>query len=58
MTYITEYRIERSKELIKAKRYKIYEIAQMVGYPDVKYYCKIFKKVTGISTGDYQKING
>ncbi len=57
ITYLTEYRINKSKELLASDRYKIYEIARMVGYPDVKYYCKVFKKVTGYSTGEYLKIN-
>jgi len=56
IAYITEFRIEKSKELLKTEKYKIYKVAEMVGYPNVKYFCKIFKKITGISTGDYMKI--
>jgi two-component system response regulator YesN len=56
ISYLTEYRINKSKELLWSKKYKIYEIARMVGYSDVKYYCKVFKKVTGYSTGDFLKM--
>lgn len=58
VTYLTEWRINKSKELLLSRQFKIYEIARMVGYADVKYYCKVFKKVTGYATGDYLKIKG
>jgi two-component system response regulator YesN len=57
IAYLTEYRIEKSKDLLLSRQYKIYEIAKMVGYSDVKYYCKVFKKITGHSAGDYLKLS-
>jgi two-component system response regulator YesN len=56
ISYLTEYRINKSKELLLSKKYRIYEISRMVGYSDVKYYCRVFKKVTGYSTGDFLKM--
>ena len=52
--YITQYRIHRAMELLKDCRYKIYEVAEMVGYRDVTYFGSIFKKKTGMSPSDYQ----
>lgn len=52
--YITQYRIHRAMGLLKDCRYKIYEVAEMVGYRDVTYFGSIFKKKTGMSPSDYQ----
>ena len=46
--YITEVRIERSKELLRDKRFKLYHVAQQVGYSDSNYYAKAFKKQTRV----------
>ena len=45
--YLAEYRVKMAKILLKTNEYKIYEIGQMVGYPNVKYFNKIFKTYTG-----------
>lgn len=52
--YITRKRLERSKELLADPSRKIYEIAQMTGYADVSNFIKVFKKMYGISPGDYR----
>lgn len=52
-TYLREYRIHKSKELIINSDLKIYEIAQKVGYNDAKYFCRVFKSVTGLTTGNF-----
>ncbi len=56
ISYITDCRIEKAKILLKNRNIKIYEIAAMIGYTDAQYFCKVFKKVTGISTGEYLRI--
>lgn len=52
--YITSRRLEKSKEFLKDKSIKIYEIAKMTGYADVSNFIKVFKKKYGISPGDYR----
>lgn len=54
--YLTTVRIEKAKSIIKNSDYKIYEIAERVGYPDAKYFCTIFKKVVGMSPHQYKRI--
>lgn len=51
--YLTQLRIEKAKNLLKEGKHKIYEIACMVGYNDVQYFCRVFKKVTGLTTSEY-----
>lgn len=53
--YITAYRIEKAKELLKSTNLKSYEIAEMVGFLDESYFSRAFKKVTGQSPSSYKK---
>ncbi|MCU6791096.1 response regulator [Paenibacillus sp. WQ 127069] len=52
ITYLTQYRIEKARELLASGHYKVYEVSSMVGYQTVQYFSKTFKKVTGLSPGD------
>lgn len=53
--YLDEVRIENSRRLLKNDNYKVYEIAQLVGYSNVDYFHKKFRKHTGISPVEYRK---
>lgn len=55
--YVIKYRIQKAKELMKIGGLKIYQIAEMVGYEDEKHFSQLFKKNTGISPSEYQKIH-
>lgn len=52
--YIVQIRINKAKSLLKNSQLKIYEIANMVGYQDDKYFRKVFKKVEGITPNEYR----
>lgn len=54
ISYLTQYRIHAAMELLKDCRYKVYEVAEKVGYRDVSYFSSTFKKLTGMSPSDYQ----
>lgn len=54
-SYVDEIRIENSKKLLMEEQYKVYEIAQMVGYTNVDYFHKKFKKYVGMSPAEYRK---
>ena len=51
--YLRKIRIEKAKELILTTDLKIYEVACRVGYPDPKYFSKVFKEYTGISAKQF-----
>lgn len=53
--YITEYRMERAKQLLEDSRYKISDISSRVGYSDGNYFGKSFKKYTGLSPSEYRE---
>ncbi|MBW9154143.1 response regulator [Clostridium estertheticum] len=52
--YLTEYRINKSICMMDDPKYKIYEIAEAVGYSNQHYFCKAFKKVMGFAPTEYR----
>ncbi len=54
--YITAKRIERAKQMLLNSGTKIYEIADQLGFHDVKYFNKVFKKQIGISPLQFRKL--
>lgn len=52
--YITRYRISAAMKLLNDCRYKVYEVAELVGYKDTTYFSTIFKKITGLNPSEYQ----
>lgn len=54
-SYVDHKRIEQSKDLLKENRLKVYEIAEQVGYKNVDYFHKKFKKYVGMSPAEYRK---
>lgn len=55
ITYLTKVRIEKAMELLNKFDYKVYEVAQAVGYTDQAYFSRIFKQVTGLNPADYRR---
>ncbi len=52
--YLTDLRVEKSKELLKDLSLSIKSICYSVGYSDPNYFSKIFKKITGITPTEYR----
>ncbi|NQX47533.1 helix-turn-helix domain-containing protein [Paenibacillus tritici] len=52
--YIVSVRIEKAKLLLPNPGLKLAQISEMVGFHDVKYFSKVFKKLTGLSPKDYR----
>ena len=53
--YINELRIERSKTLLLNQDLTILEVGSVVGFSDQSYYCKMFKRATGVSPDVFRK---
>lgn len=47
--YLIRYRIQKAVDLLREDAYKVYEVADMVGFSDYKYFIKVFKKYIGCS---------
>lgn len=53
--YIFNVRMKKAKEYLKSNTHKIYEIAEKIGYKDVKYFIRVFKKTYGMSPDEFRK---
>jgi two-component system response regulator YesN len=53
--YLTELRVHKSRELLRDTNDSIKEICYKIGYSDPNYYCKIFKKVTGMTPTEFRE---
>lgn len=53
--YIVEQRIQKAKALLAAEDTPVYMIAEQVGIGNYTYFCKLFKKKTGITPSEYRK---
>jgi len=55
-SYLNEIRIQHAKELIGTTSMKMAVIGYCVGIQDESYFNKVFKKYTGVSPGQYEKM--
>ena len=52
--YLTDYRLEKAKELLLSTSKKSNEIGLLVGYKDPHYFSFLFKKIVGCTTTQYR----
>jgi AraC-like DNA-binding protein len=57
LSYIHTKRIERAQYLIATTTLTYSEIAEETGFENVPHFAKVFKKVTGMTPGEYKKRN-
>lgn len=53
--YLTRVKMEKAKKLIKGSGLKTYEIGDKLGYKDIEYFSKLFKKYTGMSPTEFRQ---
>lgn len=53
--YLNGLRVKNAKELLKDLSLKVYMVSSRVGYEDVRYFSRIFRKYTGYTPTEYQK---
>ena len=52
--YLLEYRIEKSKELLRGTQMSVTEVAYAVGFNDSSYFIQCFRKCEGVTPGEYE----
>ncbi|RAV15309.1 helix-turn-helix domain-containing protein [Paenibacillus contaminans] len=55
--YLTELRILKAKHLLLHSDQRIQDIAEQVGYLNANSFTRMFKKVTGITPGEYKRVH-
>jgi two-component system, response regulator YesN len=53
--FLTDIRMEKAKEMLANSNKSIQEVSEAVGYPNAKYFSKVFNKVLGMSPKKYKK---
>ena len=52
--FVNQKKINKAIQLIREEDYKIYEIAEMLGYSDYKYFNYVFKKYTDVTPSKFK----
>lgn len=53
--YLNKIRLDNAKDLLKDTDLTIAEISSAVGYGDQSYFCRVFKKQTGVTPSAYRR---
>jgi two-component system, response regulator YesN len=54
ISFISDRKVERAKELLRVTSFRLEEIAEKVGINDAKYFSKWFKKSVALTPGQYR----
>lgn len=55
--FITSRRIQKAQMLLKETSEPVYKIAELIGIENYTYFCKLFKRKTGLSPGQYRRLH-
>lgn len=58
MDYVTKIRMENAKLFLSQSNKDIADIANEVGYSDIKYFSRLFKKNANLTPSEYRKLYG
>ncbi|WP_175486814.1 helix-turn-helix transcriptional regulator [Sediminibacillus halophilus] len=53
--YLNQVRIAKAKEILVTSTATVNQVSEMVGYGEPSYFCKVFKRIEGMSPGRYRK---
>lgn len=56
-SYLTNFRMEQAKKLLREKHASVKDVSLQVGYSDSNYFAKVFKRVTGMIPSEYRDGN-
>lgn len=51
--YLTEYRMEKAKSLLRSGESELHSVARQVGYASKAHFCLSFKRATGLTPSEY-----
>ncbi|SHE13007.1 Uncharacterized HTH-type transcriptional regulator ypdC [Chlamydia abortus] len=53
--HLNNIRIRKAKELLESTSLSVQEVGIRIGYRNVTSFIRMFKKITGLTPGDYRK---
>ncbi len=54
--YLTDYRLERARQLLRTTTMNLAQVSDAVGYKDARYFSKLFTKIVGLKPNEYRKL--
>jgi two-component system response regulator YesN len=54
LEYVIQYRMFKAKELLLQTAMQVQEIAHQIGYTDIAYFTRVFRRVTGLTPGNFR----
>lgn len=51
--YVCRVKMEKARELLRTDK-KVYQIARELGYSDIKYFSRLFKRLVGVTPNEYR----
>ncbi|HXB40281.1 MAG TPA: AraC family transcriptional regulator [Bacteroidia bacterium] len=54
--YVSRVKIEKATQLLREKKYALYEIAKQCGFSDPSHFNRCFRKITGLNPSAYRKM--
>lgn len=55
--FVRQERVKAAKKLLSGQKVLVADIAPAVGYEDVNYFIRVFFELTGMTPGEYKKLN-
>ena len=55
LDFLNRYRVQQAVRLLETGTYKVYEVSDLTGFSDYKYFSAVFKKYTDRSPSDFVK---
>ena len=55
VVYLSEYRVEKAKQLLTDVLINVKDVCIRVGYRDSNYFAKVFKRMTGTTPTEYRR---
>jgi AraC-like DNA-binding protein len=56
LEYVTDWRMQKALQLLKEDDKKLVEVAQSVGYESDAAFSKAFKRIVGLTPGEYRQV--
>ncbi len=53
IVYLTDLRLEEGKKLLQTRQYRVYEVAEKVGYSGWKHFSRLFRQKYGMSPSEF-----
>ena len=55
--YIDDFVISEAKRLLKSRQYTVLQICDLLGFPNQSFFSRYFKRLTGFTPTEYQKLD-